>query len=369
MDINMDDIFVTLQFDGDRFSKYTMPVSVATDLAAYEELLIDVAKHMYLAAHPDKRRVPNGFGDVHLDIVRIDAGSAMPAMQLAGIDVSKNEQSVRFYVQARDIIAETIDAPVDKLPIEFPKSCLKYFNQFGRSLQEGEVLRLDCVKKSKKTELTCEKRKHLVLTGKRFYEKEVELSGFIEEADWDKSTFRLKLSEDSVVSIFFNDELIDEEKIRTSWGRPRDCVFVKGIARFDRFERIQNFVSIESVDIIRNFEISIAFDNIALLHDGWFEGLGKAPDATALQEIEQWMIDEYPYALPMPQIVPTQDGNLLFEWNIEGMPSVDIDLQKHTAYFHCFSSDGSDIEEDFLLTTPNGHNELLQYLSEKLVAE
>lgn len=99
------------------------------------------------------------------------------------------------------------------------------------------------------------------------------------------------------------------------------------------------------------------------LKDGWFEGQGKAPDKERLQEMLQILVEHFPENVPLPAIVPTQDGNLLLEWQTAGMPSVDIDLAKKTAAFHAFGEHDNDIERDFFLTDAQGIDEFFAFLS------
>ena len=61
-------------------------------------------------------------------------------------------------------------------------------------------------------------------------------------------------------------------------------------------------------------------------------------------------MDSYPEHLPLPTIVPTQDGNLLLEWDTEGDPSTDIDLGSMKASFHAFGPRGEYVEADFDLS-------------------
>ncbi|UUE99042.1 hypothetical protein NDY24_04165 [Xanthomonas hortorum pv. pelargonii] len=49
------------KFTGARFDEHTLPVDVARDLAAYERLIVELAKHLYLQEHPGRQRVPKGF--------------------------------------------------------------------------------------------------------------------------------------------------------------------------------------------------------------------------------------------------------------------------------------------------------------------
>lgn len=52
------------------------------------------------------------------------------------------------------------------------------------------------------------------------------------------------------------------------------------------------------------------------------------------------------------QLVQCVGGNLLFEWNgagDTGAPSIDVDVEAKTVWFHAFGPDGKDIEREFAL--------------------
>ena len=76
------------------------------------------------------------------------------------------------------------------------------------------------------------------------------------------------------------------------------------------------------------------------------DGYGKAPDQAVLSSVAEQMV-RYPNDLPIPAVVPTPEGNLLFEWEAPGDPSIDLDLSSMTAVFHSFTPDGNDEEKEF----------------------
>ena len=106
--------------------------------------------------------------------------------------------------------------------------------------------------------------------------------------------------------------------------------------------------------------LAAVFADLARLRDGWFEGAGKAPDKERLREVARILIDGFPENVPLPAVVPTQDGNLLLEWQTAGMPSVDIDL---ATAFHAFDERGGDIERDFHLADAKGMGDFFTFLS------
>lgn len=354
------------RFTGARFDEHTLPVDVARDLAAYERLIVELAKHLYLLEHPERQRVPKGFeAGFRLDIERIDAGSAKPmlALVMAGA-LALQGGGNDYFERARDLVAECIAAPIVALPEAFPKELLGHFNQFGRSLRADEALELPVQGDGNPARLTQEKRKQLVLAADQVYEREISLNGYIEEVDFAKSSFRLKPADNSpAVVIPMPDSF--HNMARAYGGRPRHQISVVGVGAYDSYERLQKVISIESLEVTKNYAISARFDEISLLENGWFEGDGLAPDADRLSPVSEKLIADYPDKLPIPLIVPKQDGNLLLEWKVEGDPSLDIDLTNLQASYHAFGANDEDMERDFDLDTV-GWQSLFAFLNDNI---
>src|SRR2546425_410761 len=125
--------FLHARFDGARFSEHTLPLEVARDLAAYETLVVELAKHLYVKEHPERERVPKGFAaDFHLHLERVDDGSAKPVLSIvtAGA-VALGAGASIYFERARDLISKCVAAADGQLPAEFPRSLLAHFNQVG----------------------------------------------------------------------------------------------------------------------------------------------------------------------------------------------------------------------------------------------
>ncbi|WP_395643910.1 hypothetical protein [Rudaea sp.] len=353
------------RFTGARFDDHTLPVDVARDLAAYEILIVELAKHLYLKNHPDRQRVPKGFAsNFRLDIERIDEGSTklLLALVLSGaLALTGGEQD--HFAQARDLIAVCIAAPENALPAEFPKELLVHFNQLGRSLREDEALELPLPGANNAARLTQTKRKLLVLAADQVYERDISLIGYIEEVDFARSTFRLKLVDGGQSTVPMPDSF--QNTARTYGGRSRHQINVVGVGTYDSWDRLQKVVSVDALEVIKNHAISARFDEITQLESGWFEGDGLAPDADEMSAVSEKLIADYPDKLPLPQIAPKQDGNLLLEWKAEGDPSLDINLTSSLASFHAFGEHGEDVERDFNLDTA-GWQSLFAFLGDNI---
>lgn len=356
--------FIQPRFVGARFLEHTLPVDVAKDLAAYEMLVTELAKHLFLEDHGDRQRVPKGFStEFHLHIERIDDGSAKPLLSvvMAGA-LALNGGSADYFERARDLISECIASGGERLPTGFPRELLHHFNNFGRSLRDDESLELPRPQADTPATLTPDVRKRLVLAADRVYEKEIEISGTIGEADWERSTFRLRLPDGSQTIIPMPESFHD--KAREFGGRIRHQVVLQGVAAFDSWDKLQKVVAADHLEIQRNFDLIRRLEEIATIENGWFDGHGLAPDKQCISEISAALEVHYPEDLALPIIVPTQEGNLLFEWEVSGSPSLDIDLKLQIAEFHSFGFE-NEIERTFNLREENAWAELFGFLQEQ----
>ncbi len=341
--------FVQPRFVGPRFEEATLPVEVARDLAAYEKLVKELAKHLYLRDHEERERVPKGFAaDFQLHLVKVDEGSAKPllAMVTAGL-LALDAGTSDYLIRARDLVAECIQSQDGQLPAEFPRSLLAYFNKIGGSLRDGEQMEL-ATHQGGNAVLTPERCKHLVLAANKQYEREVEVSGTIEEANWARSTFQLRLLDGRQLVIPMPESF--HAQAGKIGGHPRHLVVVQGVGAFNSWDKLEKIVSVESLEIQQDFQLAAKFEELSVLSDGWYDHLGMAPAKDKLAKLAAHMIGHYPESQPLPLIVPTPEGNLLLEWDAEGDPSVDVDLASMTANYHSFSLDGGDKEGSFELS-------------------
>ncbi len=357
--------FLQPRFDGARFDEHTLPLEVARDLAAYEILVVELAKHLYLKDHHDRQRVPKGFtADFHLHLEKIEDGSARPLLSIvtAGA-LALGAEAGNYFQQARDLITECVAAADGQLPAAFPRDLLTHFNQVGRSLLADESLALPRPGAAPAV-LTPDRRKRLVLAADKVYEREIELSGSIGEADWEKSTFRLRMADGNQAIVPMPDSF--HPKAREFGGRNRHQVTVKGIGTFDSWDRLQKVISVESLEIQPNYQIVARFDALSELADGWHDGAGISPDKGKLSVVSETMVGHYPERLPLPAIVPTPEGDLLFEWDLPGDPSLDLHLDDMKADFHAFRADETEVEHQFSLTDEEAWEQFFAFLNENL---
>lgn len=307
--------FLKPRFDGPRFTEHTFPVELGRDLAAYKELIVELAKHLYLAEHHDRQRVPKGFEESFtLHLQQIEPGSARPVLSLvtAGV-LALQGGGGGYFERARDLVAETVGAMDDNQPIPaaFPKHLLDYFNAFGRSLRDDESVGLPRAG-APPAILTPARRRALVLSAKKVYTKDVDFIGVIGETDWERHTFRLRLPDGNAVVAPLPETF--DELARTAGGRDRTLVQVRGVGIYDAWDRLQKLSETHHLELLPNQALSAQIEGLATVEDGWIEGAGRGPDKEQLTWVGDRLISTFPADLPYPHLAPTPEGGLFVEW-------------------------------------------------------
>ena len=136
----MNQEFLRPRLVGRRFDEHTLPLDILKDFSALEEMLIEVAKRQYLAAHPERQRTPKGFTKgLELHLTAVEEGSAIPVIALAFATLFPSADA-DYFDQAKDQIVEAIAAAEHGQQPTLPPELLRYFDRFGRGLHEGEAI-------------------------------------------------------------------------------------------------------------------------------------------------------------------------------------------------------------------------------------
>lgn len=85
-----------------RFEEHSLPLEIFKDIAVLEEMLVEVAKREYLAAHPQRVRSPKGFGTgLELHLTAVEEGSAIPVIAFDKKVIEKKAKVQRAHEEAR----------------------------------------------------------------------------------------------------------------------------------------------------------------------------------------------------------------------------------------------------------------------------
>jgi hypothetical protein len=320
--------FIQPRFVGPRFEGHTLPLSAAKDLAAYEELVLELAKHLFRQKNQDRIRLPKGFASgFSLHIERIDDGSAKPAlvaMMLAGQLFSNLPAEIN---ESKDLINTVIATEAGQpFPAAFPKDYYSYFNRIGRSLEEGEFIEWLPDSPTNKTVLTPTKRKRLVLAHRETYEAEVNVVGLVEVLNTNQKTGVLRAIEKEPVSFVYDDPFFKD--LKDALGLRAQYVRVLGVGVFDVNDRLGSITEIDQLERLPHYPLTSAIDKLATLSDGWLEGVGVAPKSEDLNWLTNEVSKAFPESLGYPSVAPTEEGNVIIEWIL---PKARIELEVNFA--------------------------------------
>ena len=345
--------FISPKLEGKRFEDHTIPLELLEDFAAFEELLIEVAKWIYLKENPNRKRVPNGFTEgFSLKLASIEEGSSIANIVMsAAIGLFPTENN-NYFERAKESIVKSINAAENNLNITqfIPENFLGYFNKIGKNLKEDENINF-----SNNAEFSAvlnkETRKKLVLASSTITEviTQTKIRGFIPELDKSTNSFTLQLV--SGQKIICSIEPQFKNPIFEAFDNYEKGlkVILNGLGKYNKNDKLEGFERIEHMTIIDNLDVSERIEEISKLEDGWLNGEGKSPAKENLIWFTNIFEDNFKSSLPLPYLYPTIDGGLQAEWSsIKSDISIKINLQDKTATSHILElSDDNEIENSF----------------------
>jgi hypothetical protein len=317
---------------GDRFANHEVPLEVLKDFAAFEELLMEVAKREYLADHPDRLRIPKGFTKgVELRLASIEEGSAKLALVLAGLSLADTS----VYIQrAHDKIVNTIANVSHGAEPGLAPELLRYFDRFGRSLREGERIAFQRAEGGQ-TSLTPEVRQKLLHASQaEEWTEEMLLKGRVGAADVADGEFELELADGTKLKAPLEHQ--HNETVIAALGEYLHgrMLALKGVVRKDKSGNFKRIDSVEHVNLLHPLDVETRLEELANLKDRWLNGKGIALDRTSLKALAEEFEKNFDTSLPLPHLYPTPEGGILAEWTLgEWAISLEIETTSQTAQY------------------------------------
>lgn len=358
-------VFVIPRFQGGRFEG-SLPIEVARDLAAYEELIVALAKHLYLERNRTRQRVPKGFDQgfqLHLD--KLEEGSTKAVIASFTVAIGGLlAPDLSYFESARDLVAECVRAKTEDraVPAAFPRKFLNYFNTFGRSLRQGETVDIT-PDPAKPAILTPENRKLLVLEGQGFYSADVQLQGTVAKNEWEADRFTLRLLEGTLVDVVLSHT--HREDVRTAGGNERTIVSLSGVAQFDASDKLRLVASVSELTTLPNLELALDFEKALPIEPGWLgDDEGKPVDAELQRFVQNAVVSTYPEALPYPHIAPTENGGIYLEW-IESPWRVSAEFLPGSSLCELQATNSRErrvLDQDIQTDDPNWHELLYDFV-------
>lgn len=318
--------FVRVRFAGGRFDSHTIPFDVLPDLAAYRDLVVEVAKHLFRERNSDRRRVPKGFEEsFQLGLSQVIQGNSATALAQR-LETMEDQPADALqagfgfprygeFEDARDLLDRVMAAANDgrALPQEFPRELVGKFNRFGQSLRAGEHAELSHGHTAP-VRYDSETRKRIVLSANATYENALDqrftLTGgeiracIVHLADDDGTRFDLRVDTD--------------EECEKAIARRRHQVRVVGSGLFDRQDRLTKITKYKEffyTDDEPQQPLDERLDEIARTPAGWYSGENPAPDASAIARMSELAaLVTTEAGVPTPYVYPLPDGSITAEW-------------------------------------------------------
>ncbi len=337
------------ELTGERFAHHQVPLEVLKDFAAFEEMLIEVAKSEYLADHPGRLRIPRGFTKgVEIRLAAVEPGSAILALIVAGLSIGDASDASVYIEKAHDKIVNTIANVEQGQHPELAPELLRYFDRFGRSLLEGESIKFQRTAGGQASLTPGVREKLLRASQAEEWTEEALLRGRVSAADVADREFELELKNGNKLKA-----PLEQQHKRTvldalSEYQNKRMLAVKGIVRKDKNGNFKSIDSVEHVTLLDPLDVETRLNELAALEDRWLNGKGVVPEKLGLNVLSEHFERNFDAELPLPHLYPTPEGGVLAEWTLdEWAVSLEIQLPSQTAQYqalHLTSNEYSDLD-------------------------
>jgi hypothetical protein len=343
-------------------------------LAAYQDLIIDLARVLFLRSRQGRIRVPKGFeASFQLSIDSIGAGSAELALLRTRTDGPRTgDLFPDSFELARDLVNDCIDS-VRKggdLPRGFPPVLAARFNAFGEHLREDESIEIVSRGGRKSTVYDRSTRKRLVLKSEPGYQGDVELTGFVVAADAERRVFQLQL-EGRRVQVPFAEEhrrIVLAALLHT--GRVE--VRIVGTGMFDAEDHLEHVVAVRDISTVDEgvdnpeLDIDARLGELASLSTGWLDGSGGALNREGLQWLAEFLHAAEISGLKRPHLYPTPEGGVQAEWSLPNDAEVSavFDLSTRKAsLLGIYTHNGASKEDELDASEPGAESHLSSFVA------
>lgn len=330
--------FLELRFDGVRFDQHSVPVEVLGELVAFQDLLEEVARGLFLAKNQERLRVPSKFAEaarLHLRMTRDNCFTAVLSRPHLQTRAQAGGTPANDAWDDPALFEEAARASIDALqrgalgqppPPSFPTRALKKLPRVGQRLGKGESLTIVSAWSDGTASVNQESRRKIAALVHAEDIAFVEIVGEVCSLDDRSGRCTLRKSDDSKVDIKFKREKRSELVVAYD-NRPVLLVSVRGW--LSQGKPIEDIESLELIDHERADDISKIWKRLDFIRgnarDGWKGDGSRGPTEECLARssgLLTRLLADYP-AIPRPQVYPTPEGAIQAEWMV-GDWSVDV---------------------------------------------
>lgn len=341
-------VFFSPRFIGERFNNHSLPSELLADFKIFNDLLIEIAKKIYLQKNPKAKKTPKNFTDgISLYLVNIEKGSAVAEFTLTQKQNSlfpfENNPDYQYFDEAKNVIFSIISN--ENTSHNFVnENNYTSFEKLGKNLLEDESIDFGYNYQNKKESnivLNKESRKTLLLkiNPKKEYSEEIKLFALVSAIDLEKSYFNIE-TDFGKIQCTLNKSITDAVLKAVNEFKNNRYVLIKGLALFNQNDKIIRIKEIESFELVENLDISLRIYQLLKLEKGWLYGEGFAYDKNQLETFGNKFDQHYDNNLPLPALFPNPNGNIQLEWqNNSKNLVIEINLSSLDANFNYFDDD------------------------------
>lgn len=353
--------YLSPKYVGERFKNHAIPLVLLREIAVFQDLISETARWHYYNDNPDRSRLPSGFADwARLELSHVGEGSAVAQIKLRVSDEIPNHADLQYYEKAKSSVLKALSAASaeaandETIRGHLPPHLLSFFDRIGRGLLSDERIEFASSGQAanSKTAATLDEktRKRLTRAAKMHeYTKELVVRGSVSQLKQDIGLFKVDLIAGTSVEAPVTPEYLDKivEALQTYTESDKKRVLVKGVARFDLNDQLKRFDSIDGVEILDTLDVGARLDEFRNLRNGWLDGSGTMYKNRDLDRLSNLFKLYYSNQLPNPYLFPTEDGDVLAEWQTDRHNvTLEIALSTFESALDVYERGGDDEQED-----------------------
>jgi len=374
-------IFISPRLEGHRFDDHTLPVSLLEDFSAFEELVFELAKKIYLDQNPQRKRVPKGFTDnVYLKLSKIEEGSTIPQILIAvATSISSptipiaNDEYFSYFETARDKVFELVENANSGKSAEMDSKFLNYFSRIGKNLEDGESIDfLNSSSSSRNVKLNKNTRRKILLSReeKLVYSEIIHENVLISLIDKKNKIFHVELKESTFEQPII-DDFSDTIYLAFQEYENKTLVSLKATGIFNEHNKLVHIEDIQSMDILDGYDINVRLQNLFQLEDKWYDGIqGKAINKEKANIFENYFKNYFNSNLQLPAIFPMLNGDLVLEWKkdeIEISLEVKLNNLNSELFYFDMDNDENDFQQEINLNIDSEWEKINDLISKSII--
>lgn len=305
-----------LKFTGGRYDAKGYPLDGIDELQKYQRLVVEVAKQIWRAKHPNRQRLPPNFEDqVRLRLTQVRDGSVVPTLE--------RESRIAFpdTPDLLDLSIEYIDGAFAsivasyEMPADASDETKKLLKLFGVSLR-GHETAVFRAHSSAPVRYDQAKRKGFLASLGETEELTGTLIGKLQMLDADNEFTLEDAIGRKVRGVFSSPTIFDDLHQLLNRRDDADLIWLECAYLVDDEDAVTKILDVTQAGLFAKSENEWAprLAKLATYRRGWMDGEGEVPDLPALEAALSLLDLIALNSLSKPSIFAEEEGGVRLEW-------------------------------------------------------